>query len=174
MKDSILKFTSHKAVIALFSFAIGLGTYWTVETIRPKPVDPLADFLSPSDPFKEVNRLQEQFFASAPVFETVSAQAKLNVEEDDQSIYYDISIPDIKSQDIDVRVENGVVVVQGKSETKSDESDRHSYFSSSFHQTFPWPSGVPEDLNVTKVKIKYEDNRVRVIFPKQAGDDSYT
>jgi HSP20 family molecular chaperone IbpA len=172
MNASIKKFIHHKATFAALGFVLGLGADWGVHAIKPAPTDPSAEFFQPVDPLREFTKMQEHLFAEAPVFETVSAPATLKVEEDEGHVFYVFSIPDLNAKDVQVRVENGAVVLQGASEKTQEESNQHSFITSSFHQSYPWPSGVQSDTK--KVKIKYEKDRIRVEFPKEDNANGYT
>jgi HSP20 family molecular chaperone IbpA len=175
--DSLKRLMSHRAFIALASFAVGFGTYGGLAKLSAKnngfKASPLVSRIQPeespffTDPFERMNEMQENFFKGFP--EISRTDATLKVQEDEHSIYYDILIPDIKEKNVQVRVENGQVILRGETEKKSQDHNQRSYFTSSFHQSYPWPSGVPADLDPTKVKIQYEDDKVRVQFPK---DDS--
>jgi HSP20 family protein len=181
MKTSFKHLSNHKFTFAVLGFLLGLSTYWGVSTLRQHQVwmpsqveDPFAELFTPMDPFKELTRMQQRLFADAPMIENVAAPASLKVEEDEGHIVYNFAIPDLTHKNIQVRVEDGYVVLQGKSEKSNEASDQRSFFTSSFHQSYPWPQGVRSDLDSTKVKIKYEQDRIRVEFPKEDGANGYT
>ena len=82
--------------------------------------------------------------------------------EDSHFVYYDISIDGLKGDKVDVKVENGQVNILGQVEKKSEEEGTNSYFSSTFHRSFP----APPDVDANKVQIDQEKTKVVVMFPK--------
>lgn len=84
--------------------------------------------------------------------------------EDKDFIYYDIAIKDLNKEKLNVKVENGQITISGQVEKKSEENGNGSYFSSSFHRSFP----APPDVDADKVQMESSKDKLILKFPKRA------
>ncbi len=82
--------------------------------------------------------------------------------EDKDFIYYDIAIKDLNKEKLNVKVENGQITISGQAEKKSEENGNGSYFSSSFHRSFP----APPDVDANKVQMEPSKDKLTLKFPK--------
>jgi HSP20 family molecular chaperone IbpA len=90
--------------------------------------------------------------------------------EDDNSVYYDIQVDDIKSTSIQTKVQNGYITIIGKtkksgSTDKNNEKDRfleRSVYTSTFNRSFP----LPEHIDQNKMQMTSEDDKIILKFPK--------
>lgn len=65
--------------------------------------------------------------------------------------------PKNKDQKLDINVSNGLIIIQGKTETKTPNGVSVSNFSNSFN--------VPGDCDPEKVKLDQKDGKILVQFP---------
>lgn len=65
--------------------------------------------------------------------------------------------PKSKDQELDINVSNGLVIIKGKTETKTQSGTSISNFSNSFN--------IPGDCDPSKVKIDQKDGKILVHFP---------
>jgi len=65
--------------------------------------------------------------------------------------------PKSKDQVLDINVSNGLVIIKGKTETKSQSGTSVSSFSNSFN--------IPGDCDPSKVKMNQKDGKILVQFP---------
>ncbi|MDB2426171.1 Hsp20/alpha crystallin family protein [bacterium] len=88
--------------------------------------------------------------------------------EDDNHIYYDIYISNLKETSVSTKVEKGYVVITGKTEKKSEKSDdkddmkSKSVFSSTFRRSFPLPENILEE----EMEVLPEEDKIVLKFPK--------
>ena len=85
--------------------------------------------------------------------------------EDDKFVYYDISIKGLNQNKLNVKVENGQIDISGTIEGKSQDENRESHFSSSFHRSFP----TPPNVDSANVKMEQENDKLVIKFPKIAA-----
>ena len=71
--------------------------------------------------------------------------------------------PENSQQKLDINVSNGLIIIQGKKESKSANGVSVSNFSNSFN--------VPGDCDPTKVKIDQKDGKILVQFPFRISKD---
>lgn len=65
--------------------------------------------------------------------------------------------PKSKDQELDINVSNGLVIIKGKTETKTQSGTSISSFSNSFN--------IPGDCDPSKVKMDQKDGKILVQFP---------
>lgn len=137
------------------------------------------DFFDRSgDPFKEIRRMREGMLKQfnqdegGGLFDSWYQKrfgggraGDITQREDDHYIYYDVSVQGLKPEKVNVKVENGQLSIYGQVEKKSDEAGSSSYFSSSFHRSFP----VPPNVESAKLQIEQKENMLIVKLPKLEG-----
>lgn len=82
--------------------------------------------------------------------------------EDKDFGYYDVAIEGLDKRDFNFKIADGQISISGRLKKMSDENGSGTYFSSSFHRSFPVPAGV----DAKKVQIEQDQNRVTLKFPK--------
>lgn len=147
------------------------------------------NFFGSNDPFKEMKKMREQMekriekldgnshSMSNPFdswFTDKFGGGSINdiaKREDDNFVYYDIKIDDVKSTSINTKIENGYITISGTTEKKSgtpnsQEDGNHfsaqSMYKSTFNRTFPLPDHVDQD----KMQMASEKDKVVLKFPK--------
>ena len=148
------------------------------------------NFFGSNDPFKEMKKMREQmekhierldgkshsvtnpfdsWFSDKFGGGSINDIAK---REDDNFVYYDIKIDDVKSTSINTKIENGYITITGTTEKKSGTTDgdekennhfsAQSIYKSTFNRTFPLPDHVDQD----KMQMASEKDKVVLKFPK--------
>lgn len=87
-----------------------------------------------------------------------SSGPEFHTREDDKNIYYEFSMENLSKDSMSVRVENNMIVLEGTENKKSFGAN----ISSSFYKSFP----APENVDISKVQMDYENNKLIVKFPK--------
>jgi len=185
-KDSFLK---SKFFVGFVGFILGISSvfFWqallgsqkrqqltlSVPFPEEKDWDPFFDdFLNQNmlephqDPFSKLEEMREKMMKRTHPFDSWyqrkfggGAPGEVKKREDDQFIYYDISVQGLDQQNLSVKVEEGQIEIQGVREVKDD---RGNMVSSSFHRSFPVPIGVLSQ----KVEIEHRDDKLILRFPK--------
>lgn len=114
--------------------------------------DPLAhesddDFFEDgSDPQSAMLKQMRQLSRGSGVHLNLQMQGLSDIEsrEDDKNYYFEIKGEKGKLKDIQVQVEQGMLHIQGKFESKSTGSVFQSNVVSSFERSFPVPEGADE------------------------------
>ncbi len=151
----------------------------------PRSMDPLFDqffnddfFDRSRDPFEEMRQMRERMMrqfepeeGGEPFdswFQKKFGGGKagdIRKREDEHFVYYDILIEGLKPEKVNINVENGQLSVSGQIENKSEENHSGSYFSSTFHRSFP----VPTNVDSNRVQMEQIQGKIIVKFPKIEG-----
>ena len=113
--------------------------------------------------FRETyNENQDQSLA------TSSFAPAVDVYEDEHNVSLKIEVPGIDEKDIDVRIENNTLTVDGERKIEKEEKEenyrRVERQYGSFTRTFTLPSTVDAE----KVSANYDKGVLKVVLPKRA------
>jgi HSP20 family molecular chaperone IbpA len=152
-------------------------------SVGPRNMDSLFDqfynddfFGRSRDPFEEMRRMRERMLKQfdhpdqgGGLFDSWYRKklgggevGDTTKREDDHFVYYDIAIKGLDQNKVSVKVENGRVQISGQIEKRSQDENAGSFFSSSFHRSFPAPS----DVDPNKVQMEQEQDKLVVKFSK--------
>lgn len=89
---------------------------------------------------------------------------ELKSREDNQNVYFDLPLEGIDEKTLEVNVSGGQINVAGENVQESKGAHSTMSFRSHFRRSFP----VPPNVDIKKVQIKKEDNKIVIKFPKLA------
>ncbi len=133
----------------------------TVDDFDPFRDDPL--FVGGANPFESMRKLQSKMFSRFGTPDVTAAEVK--TREDKDFVYYDIPIKDLNREKLKVKVEDGQISISGQVEKKSEEEGSASYYTSSFHRTFPAPAQVDSE----RFQLEQMNDTLTLKFPKKMG-----
>ncbi|MFL5815199.1 MAG: Hsp20/alpha crystallin family protein [Bdellovibrionia bacterium] len=115
------------------------------------------------DPFEQMrqmrNRLTEDFHEANLGSGDVG---EIKRREDKDFVYYDIGIKGIDKKNLNFKIVDRQISISGQVENKSEENGTGTYFSSSFHRSFP----VPSYVDGKRVQVEQDKDRVTLKFPR--------
>ncbi len=124
-----------------------------------------------------LDQLQQEVSAlfSEPVLSNFSTEEwapAVDIKDEDDKFVIHADLPGVKTEDIDVSVENGVLTIKGKRENvKEEEKDnfkRVERFNGSFMRRFTLPDGA----NIDKISAKTKNGVLDLVVPKIAKTKS--
>lgn len=87
-------------------------------------------------------------------------------KKDDSSFHLDVDLPWVKKEDIDIKVEDGVLVVSAVRHYKNEVSREDYYVCESSFGKFERRYLLPESVDSEKVSAKFEDGRLSIELEK--------
>lgn len=128
-------------------------------------------------PFGLLDQLQQEMSSlfSTPAianFGTEEWSPAVDIEDKGNQFVIHADLPGVKSSDIDVSVENGVLTIKGERESEKKE-EKENYkrierFSGSFMRRFTLPDGADPD----KISAKTKDGVLELVIPKSEKSKS--
>jgi HSP20 family protein len=125
--------------------------------------DPLQEFVALSnrlnrtinDPFTQ--RTEDSFGAWAPPVDILERQDHLVIRAE---------VPGIRKEDMDVRIENGVLTLHGERKEEKDVKDQSAHLMERVYGSFTRSFSLPTTVDATKVTATYKDGVLEVMVPK--------
>ena len=129
------------------------------------------------NPFRELdevqNRLGSFFGGTFPRFGNGNGGLKLadwspqvDIVEDEKEYLIKADLPEMKKDEINVSVENGVLSVSGERKTEKEEKNKKFHRIERSYGRFERTFMVPEDADGAKVKAEFKDGVLQVHLPK--------
>jgi len=100
-------------------------------------------------------------------FEGADWRPAANVSENDREYTIRADLPEVKKEDIDVSVENGVLTISGERRYEKASDDEREHRRETFHGSFQRSFSLPEDVDVEGINADSKDGVLIVHLPKQ-------
>ncbi len=118
---------------------------------------------------QEMNRLFGSFFDS-PSSGSIGGSRRwvpaVDLSEDEHSIVLRADLPGLKSEDVAVEIDNGVLTLSGERKSEHDESKQgYRRLERSFGR-FSRALRLPEGIDADSVEASFEDGVLEVTIPK--------
>jgi HSP20 family molecular chaperone IbpA len=123
------------------------------------------DSLFGDDIFRSLDSFHKKFEENFSSFESPGI-GQISQREDENYVYFDVQVDDLKSTSIETQVEDGQLLLSGTVEKKSGDDGDEAAFSSSYKSTFQRSLPVPEGVDAMKMQVTNEKNKVIIKFPK--------
>jgi len=126
--------------------------------------EPYRDMMSLQN---RLNRLLGEGFTPFSSAEAVGAWLPpVDIVEEGDRLVFRAEIPGVRKDDIDIKVENGTLVLRGekKQEEEFDTESAHRVerYYGSFSRSFVLPTSIDAD----KIQARYKDGVLEVVLPK--------
>lgn len=90
----------------------------------------------------------------------------INVVDNEDNFEIEVAAPGFEKKDFSVKVENGMLVISGKTEKEEEEKDKNytlkEFSAKSFTRTFT----LPENVVLDDIVAKYKDGMLRLMLKK--------
>ena len=130
------------------------------------------------EPFREfatlqdrMNRLFRESYNDAGQDEALTTSRfapAVDVYEDEHQVTLKIEVPGIEEKDIDVRVENNTLTVQGERKIDKEEKEENYRRVERQYGTFTRTFTLPQTVDSEKVSANYDKGVLKITLPKRA------
>ena len=90
-----------------------------------------------------------------------------NISESDREYTIKVDLPEVRKEDIDVSVENGILTIAGERRYEKASDDEREHRRETFHGSFERRFALPENVDVDGVNADSKDGVLIVHVPKQ-------
>ena len=93
-------------------------------------------------------------------------QPAVDIFEDEKEIVIKADLPDVKEEDIDVRVEDGQLTLKGERKFEHEEKKENYHRVERRYGSFQRTFGLPETVDAEHIVAKYDKGVLKVTLPK--------
>jgi len=114
--------------------------------------------------------LFDDLFRNAPTRTTANGNVwtpAVDIVEGEHDLTVRTDLPGLKEEDIEVKVENGTLTINGKREFKKEEKDKGYHRIERSYGSFSRVFGLPETVDPDKVRAEYKNGVLDVVFAKR-------
>jgi HSP20 family protein len=91
---------------------------------------------------------------------------QVDITEDDREFLVKTDLPEMKKEDVTVKVENGVLSISGERKTEKEEKTRKFHRIERSYGTFERVFALPEEADAAKIAAEFKDGVLKVHLPK--------
>ena len=126
------------------------------------------------DPFRDMVAAQERFNRflthdsglTSPLEGVGPWLPPVDVIEESERLVFRAELPGVDRNDIDIRVENGTLVLRGEKKQEKDVTDESAHRVERYYGSFSRSFVLPTSINAEKISATYRDGVLEVVLPK--------
>jgi len=117
---------------------------------------------------REIDRLFENTFARGPAGQSEWSPA-VDIRETDQELTFEIEVPGIKLEDVEVTAEDGILTIHGqRTERRTDGDEGRFHLVERSYGSFMRRFQLPQGVDTAKIEADVEFGMLEVHIPKGA------
>jgi HSP20 family protein len=89
-----------------------------------------------------------------------------DIVENDNEYTIKADLPEVKKDDIDIRIENGVLTLTGERRFEKSTEDEKEHRRETFYGSFARSFSLPDDVDVDKISAECKDGVLKLHLPK--------
>ncbi len=128
----------------------------------------MANKLALWDPFKELEKLEESFFAPLGTQATLFAPATDVYVEDDKQLVVEAHLPGLSEKDVEVSVHEGVLEIRAEKTEKEEKKGKRKYIRRESATSYFRRIALPDNADESKISAHFEDGMLKVTVPFKA------
>lgn len=120
-------------------------------------------------PFRELDDFFDRYtreVARRSLGEELQWRPSADIVENDDEYIIKADLPEVKKEDIDIRVENGVLTLSGERRIEKSAEDEKEHRRETYYGRFARSFALPEDVEVQNISAESRDGVLRVRLPK--------
>ena len=114
---------------------------------------------------RDIDKLFEDTFGAA---RSDSWTPAVDVKEDSDSLTFELDLPGVPRDNVDITCDNGVLTITGEKQTGRKENNASHHIVERAQGTFHRSFQLPANLDETKTEASYGDGVLTVRVPKAA------
>lgn len=124
------------------------------------------------EPFREIEEVLRQFSplsgrSQRDERETGGIWRPLaNISETDREYLVKAELPEVRKEDINISVEDGVLTLRGERKYEKEEGEGNDLRVESFYGTFSRSFSLPENVDASKIAAECKEGVLRIHIPK--------
>jgi HSP20 family protein len=130
------------------------------------------------DPFRELIALQDRMNrmfeesvrtrgAEEGEFASGSWAPPVDIYETQDALLVKAELPEVKREDIDIRLENGVLSLRGQRKLSEELKNYQCYRMESQYGAFSRSFSLPRTVDANKIEASYKDGVLSITIPKR-------
>ncbi len=127
--------------------------------------NPISEMTSLRD---AMDRLFEQSFVRPRMWTYTEGYHFLPIDmyQTDESVVIEAQVPGMRSEDIDVTFEDGVVTIKGHTEAREDAEPEHYFYHERAYGSFCRQVTLPYAVSVEKADATFDNGVLKLMLPK--------
>src|SRR5690606_12658136 len=123
-------------------------------------------------PFRELDNFFDRYtrelarFPVGALDERLQWRPSADITENDNEYLIKADLPEVKKEDINIRVENGVLTLSGERRVEKSTDNEKEHRRETFYGKFARSFSLPDDVEVDKLSAECRDGVLRVHLPK--------
>ncbi len=128
-------------------------------------------------PFEEMQKVIDKFFEEFPRIWPVTLSAEtfvpaVDISETDKSYEFEIELPGMKKEDVDIEIDDGVLTIRGeKREERKEEKKGYKKIERNYGK-FERSFSLPSDIDEKNISAKFENGVLNISIPKSPESKS--
>jgi HSP20 family protein len=133
--------------------------------------DPFKDW----DPFRDLSEFQHRLGSFFSQFPSKAGSEGANISqwspavdivEDDKEFLLKVELSEVKREDVQVSVENGVLTIQGERKAEKEEKNRRYHRMERSYGSFTRSFSLPDGTDGSTTRAEFKDGLLQVHVPK--------
>lgn len=97
---------------------------------------------------------------------------RIDISETDSDYHIDTDLPGIDQKDIDIKLDNNILTIKGKSEDQSETKERNYYIKERYYGSFQRSISLPNNMNADDIDAKFENGVLHIKIPKKEQENT--
>jgi len=123
-------------------------------------------------PFRELDDFFERYnrdlarVRPGSLDENMQWRPSADIVETDNEYTIKADLPEVKKDDIDIRVENGILTLSGERRVEKSTDDEKQHRRETFYGRFARSFSLPDDVDTVKISAECREGVLKVHLPK--------
>lgn len=90
----------------------------------------------------------------------------VDIVEEPERLLFRAEIPGVSKEDIDIKVENGTLILRGEKKQEREVEGETSHRVERFYGSFTRSFALPASIDAEKIQARYKDGVLELVLPK--------